>query len=38
MPDSEKKHRIEVDASDYTMGGVLSQEMEDGLWHPVAYY
>jgi hypothetical protein len=38
MPDSEKKHKIEVDASDYATGGVLSQEMEDGLWHPVAYY
>jgi hypothetical protein len=38
MPDSERKHKIEVDASDYATGGVLSQEMEDGLWHPVAYY
>jgi hypothetical protein len=38
MPDSERKHKIEVDASDYATGGVLSQEMDDGLWHPVAYY
>jgi hypothetical protein len=38
MPDIEKKHRIECDASDYAMGGVLSQLMDDGLWHPIAYY
>jgi hypothetical protein len=38
MPDSERKHKIEVDASDYATGSVLSQEMDDGLWHPVAYY
>ena len=29
--------RIEVDASGYATGGVLSQKCEDGLWHPVAY-
>jgi len=28
---------MEVDASDYTMGGVLSIECEDGLWRPVAF-
>ena len=28
---------MEVDASDYTMGGVLSMECEDGLWRPVAF-
>jgi hypothetical protein len=38
MPNSKKKHKIEVDASNYAIRGVLSQEMEDGLWHPVAYY
>ena len=26
-----------MDASDYTMGGVLSIECEDGLWRPVAF-
>ena len=29
--------RIEVDASDYVIGGVLSMECEDGRWRPVAY-
>ena len=31
MPDLDKKIRMEVDASDYAMGGVLSMEFEDGL-------
>jgi len=29
--------RMEVDASDYATGGVLSMECEDGLWRPVAF-
>ncbi len=29
--------RMEVDASDYVTGGVLSMECEDGLWRPVAF-
>jgi len=29
--------RMEVDASDYVMGGVLSMEYEDRLWRPVAF-
>jgi len=29
--DIDKKMRIEVDASDYATGGVLSMECEDGL-------
>ena len=29
--------RMEVDASDYAMGGVLSMECEDGLWRLVAF-
>ena len=28
---------MEVDASDYTTGGVLSMECEDGLWRLVAF-
>ena len=36
-PDIDKKMRMEVDASDYAMGGVLSMECRDGLWRPVAY-
>ena len=35
--DIDKKMRMEVDASDYAMGGVLSMECEDGLWRPVAF-
>ena len=36
-PDLDKKMRMEVDASDYTMGGVLSMECRGGLWRPVAF-
>jgi len=36
-PDLDKKMRMEVDASDYTTGGVLSMEGEDRLWKPVAF-
>jgi len=36
-PDLDKKIRMEVDASDYATGGVLSMECEDGLWRPVAF-
>ena len=35
--DIDKKMRIEVDASDYAMGGMLSMECKDGLWRPVAF-
>ena len=34
-PDIDKKMRIEVDASDYATGGVLSMECENGLWSVV---
>jgi len=36
-PDIEKKMRMEVNASDYVTGGVLSMECGDGLWRPVAF-
>jgi len=36
-PDIDKKMRMEVDALDYAMGGVLLIECEDGLWRPVAF-
>jgi len=36
-PDIDKRIRMEVDALDYAMGGVLSMECEDGLWRPVAF-
>jgi len=37
VPDLDKKMRMEVDASDYATGGVLSMECKDGLWRPVAF-
>ena len=35
--DLNKKMRIEVDASDYVMGGILLMEEEDKLWRPVVF-
>jgi len=32
-----QKIRMEVDASDYITGGVLSMEYEDGKWRSVAF-
>jgi hypothetical protein len=29
---------VEVDASGFATGGILSQKGEDGLWHPIAYH
>jgi len=37
VPDLDKKMRVEVDTSDYVMGGVLSVKREDGKWRPVAF-
>jgi len=36
-PDIDKKMRMEVDASDYAIGDVLSMECRDRLWRPVAF-
>ena len=36
-PDIDKNMRMEVDASDYATGGVLSMECRDRLWRPVAF-
>ena len=36
-PDIDKKMRMEVNASDYATGGVLSMECEDRMWRPVAF-
>ena len=36
-PDIDKKMRIEVDVSDYTIGEVLSMECKDNLWRPVVF-
>ena len=35
--DLDKKMRMEVDTSDYAIGGVLSMECKDRLWRPVAF-
>jgi len=35
--DLDKKIRMEVDASDYTTGEILSMECEDGKWRLVAF-
>jgi len=36
-PDLDKEMRVEVDASDYATGGVLSVKGGDGKWRPVAF-
>jgi len=36
-PDIDKKMRMEMDASDYAIGGVLSMECKNGLWRLVAF-
>jgi hypothetical protein len=30
--------RVEVDASGFATGGILSQKYPDGLWHPIVYH
>jgi len=35
--DLDKKMRIEVDASNYAIKGVLSMECKDRRWRPVAF-
>jgi len=36
-PDLDKEMRVEVDTSDFAIGGVLSMKCEDERWRPVAY-
>jgi len=36
-PDLDREMRVEADASDFAMGGVLSMKCEDERWRPVAY-
>ena len=36
-PDLDKKMRMEVDVSNYVIGGVLSMDCGDELWRPVAF-
>ncbi len=35
--DLDKEMRVEVDTSDFAIGGVLSMKCEDEKWRPVAY-
>jgi len=37
VPDRDQEMRIEADASDYTMGGILLVKGENGKWRPVAF-
>jgi len=37
IPDINREMRVEVDASDYATGGVLSLKCEDGKWRLVAF-
>ena len=37
IPDIDKEMRVEADASDYAMGGVLSTKCKDGKWRPMAF-
>jgi len=37
IPDLDKEMRVEADASDFAMRGVLSMKCEDERWRPVAY-
>ena len=36
-PDLDKEFWVEADASNYTMGGVLSMKCSDEKWRPVAF-
>jgi len=36
-PNLDRKMRVETDASDFAMGGVLPMKCEDERWMPVAY-
>ena len=36
--DPDHKTRVEVDASGFATGAVLSQEGEDGKFHPIAFH
>ena len=37
IPDLDKEMRVEVNASDFAMGGVLLIKCEDERWRPVVY-
>ena len=37
IPDIDREMRVETNASDYVIGGVLSMKCEDGKWRLVAF-
>ena len=37
IPNDEGQFRIKVDASDFAMGGILSQQQPNETWRPVAF-
>ena len=37
IPADKGQFRIEVDASDFAMGGILSQQQKDETWRPIAF-
>ena len=37
IPNNEGQFRVEVDASDFAMGGILSQHQKDDTWQQVAF-
>ena len=36
-PDLDREMKVDVDVSDFVMGGVLPMKCEDERWRPVAY-
>ncbi|KAF8627557.1 hypothetical protein AX17_006177, partial [Amanita inopinata Kibby_2008] len=37
LTQDDQPYQVEADSSDYATGAVLSQQTEDGTWHPVAF-
>jgi len=37
FPNDHRTYRVEADSSDVATGAVLSQESDDGKWHPIAF-
>jgi hypothetical protein len=38
MPQDTGPSQMEVDASDFAVGGVLSQLQQDDRWHPIKFH
>jgi hypothetical protein len=38
MPQDTRPYQMEVDASDFAVGGVLSQLQQDDRWHPIKFH